>query len=84
MLSGRWSRRSREVLVGNEDRGLSNDALDQCDEIVFIPQFGKVGSLNVATAASIGMYEWARQQLEAAAHGSPDHLDPKGPSIGPV
>ena len=50
------------LVVGHEDRGLSKGALDACDRLGFIPQLGRVGSLNVATAASIAMYEWARQQ----------------------
>lgn len=50
------------LLVGHEDRGLSKAGLDACDAIGFLPQLGRVGSLNVATAASIAIYEWARQQ----------------------
>lgn len=50
------------LLVGHEDRGLSRAGLESCDELGFLPQLGRVGSLNVATAASIAMYEWARQQ----------------------
>ncbi len=51
-------------IVGNEDHGCSSATLDAADEIAYLPQFGKVGSLNVATAASIAMYEWARQNVE--------------------
>ena len=36
--------------------------LAACDHVAFIPQLGRVGSLNVSTAAAIAMYEWARQQ----------------------
>ena len=49
-------------MVGNEDHGISRGALDACDSVGFLPQLGKVGSLNVATAASIAIYEWARQR----------------------
>ena len=49
------------LAVGHEDRGLSATVLDGADTVVFIPQLGKIGSLNVATAASIAMYEARRQ-----------------------
>ncbi len=49
------------LVVGHEDRGLSKDALGRCDEVGYVPQTGKVGSLNVAMAASIAVYEARRQ-----------------------
>ena len=49
------------LVVGHEDRGLAKDTIDACDTLAFIPQLGKVGSLNVATAASIAIYEVRRQ-----------------------
>ena len=58
------------LIVGNEDHGLSRGAIAACDELVYIPQLGSIGSLNVATAASIACYEWARQQLMAPPAGS--------------
>jgi tRNA (guanosine-2'-O-)-methyltransferase len=56
------------LAVGHEDRGLSATCLAACAEVGFIPLMGKVGSLNVATAASIALYE-ARRQQRAAAPG---------------
>ena len=50
------------LVVGNEDHGISAAALSACDELAFIPQLGKVGSLNVATATSIALYEVRRQE----------------------
>lgn len=54
---------SRDValVVGHEDRGLSKEMLELCDDIGYIPQLGKVGSLNVGVAASIAVYEARRQ-----------------------
>jgi tRNA (guanosine-2'-O-)-methyltransferase len=52
------------LVVGNEDYGISAAALRSCDEIAFLPQLGKVGSLNVATAASIALYEARRQEWD--------------------
>ena len=49
------------LAVGHEDRGLSAAVLDSADRCAFIPQLGKIGSLNVATAASIAIYEARRQ-----------------------
>jgi tRNA (guanosine-2'-O-)-methyltransferase len=48
-------------VVGHEDRGLSKAALDQVDELVYIPQLGRIGSLNVAVAAAIALAEVRRQ-----------------------
>jgi tRNA (guanosine-2'-O-)-methyltransferase len=49
------------LVVGNEDHGISKATLAACDAVAYLPQLGKVGSLNVATATSIAIYEWARQ-----------------------
>jgi tRNA (guanosine-2'-O-)-methyltransferase len=53
------------LVVGNEDHGISKAGLAACDAVGFLPQLGKVGSLNVATATSIAIYEWARQRWTA-------------------
>jgi tRNA (guanosine-2'-O-)-methyltransferase len=53
------------LVIGHEDRGIGRDALAACDTLGFIPQLGKVGSLNVATAASIAIYEVRRQHWTA-------------------
>jgi len=49
------------LVIGHEDRGVNPATLAVCDEIAFIPQLGKVGSLNVATAAAIAIYEARRR-----------------------
>jgi tRNA (guanosine-2'-O-)-methyltransferase len=49
------------LVVGHEDRGLAAATLEACDAVAFLPQLGRVGSLNVATAASIACYEVRRQ-----------------------
>jgi tRNA (guanosine-2'-O-)-methyltransferase len=49
------------LVLGHEDRGISPTALAACDEVAFIPQLGKVGSLNVAHAAAIALYEARRR-----------------------
>lgn len=49
------------LVVGHEDRGISPGVLTACDEVAFIPQLGRVGSLNVAHAAAIAIYETRRR-----------------------
>ena len=51
------------LVIGHEDRGLSKSALAECDSVVFLPQLGRIGSLNVATATSIAIYEARRQNF---------------------
>lgn len=53
------------VLVGNETTGLSAAWRDACDDVVRIPMAGAASSLNAATAASIVLYESARQRAAA-------------------
>lgn len=50
------------LLVGSEGSGLPKDVLAQADEIVAIPQSPRVESLNAGIAASIILYEAARQR----------------------
>jgi tRNA (guanosine-2'-O-)-methyltransferase len=49
------------VVVGHEDRGCPPATLEACDAVAFLPLLGRVGSLNVATAASIACYEVRRR-----------------------
>lgn len=49
-------------LIGNEGAGIGRHASTQIDELVAIPHSAKVESLNAAIAASILLYEAARQR----------------------
>jgi 23S rRNA (guanosine2251-2'-O)-methyltransferase len=49
------------IVVGGEDRGISNPVKKQCDVLVKIPGYGKIGSLNLSVAAAIVMYEFSRR-----------------------
>ncbi len=53
------------LVMGAEDKGISDDVLRECDILVSIPMFGKIGSLNVSVAAGVAMYEVVRQRLAA-------------------
>ena len=54
------------LVVGNEDKGLSPAALVACDAAAYIPQPGKVGSLNVAVATGIALAECRRREWAGA------------------
>ncbi len=66
------------IMVGHEDRGIRGPSVDACDEVAFIPQLGRIGSLNVAIAMAIASYEWARQQWVRESVGP----SPEGQSHG--
>jgi len=51
------------LLVGNETAGLSAAWRDACDHLARIPMLGTASSLNAATAASVVLYESARQRI---------------------
>jgi tRNA (guanosine-2'-O-)-methyltransferase len=60
------------LVIGHEDRGLAPAVLGACDAVGFIPQLGRVGSLNVATATAIACYEvrrraWSTGETPSAA-----------------
>jgi TrmH family RNA methyltransferase len=50
------------IIVGAEQYGLSEQWLKQAEINIKIPMLGKIDSLNVATAATILLYEAARQR----------------------
>lgn len=71
-ISGVDLRQSVAFVIGNEGAGVPKDMLGQADEIVFIPQTASIESLNAGIAASILLYEAARQRsITAIDHG--DH-----------
>ncbi len=59
------------MLIGNEGAGIDKKLLTQMDELVSIPHSQRVESLNAGVAASIILYEIARQRelLTTEAHG---------------
>jgi tRNA (guanosine-2'-O-)-methyltransferase len=68
------------LALGHEDHGLTPATLAACDAVAFVPQLGKVGSLNVATAAAIAMYElrrrdWTNPNLTASGGLSADDTE---------
>jgi len=50
------------LVVGSEDKGLSQLTEKNCDQLVAIPLAGKTPSLNASVAAAIALYEVFRQR----------------------
>lgn len=50
------------VIMGSEDKGISDSVLALATEKAKIPLMGEIGSLNVSVAASIVMFEAVRQK----------------------
>mgnify|MGYP000851484991 FL=1 len=48
-------------IYGEEQNGLSKEVIEQCDAMIYIPQYGVVRSLNVAQSAAVIMSEYARR-----------------------
>lgn len=51
------------LVLGNEHRGVSEDAANMADETFMIPMYGMVQSLNVSVAAAVVIYEALRQRM---------------------
>jgi tRNA G18 (ribose-2'-O)-methylase SpoU len=53
--------RKTALVIGNERAGLTEDVLALADDVVEIPVYGLPYSYNVATAATMALYEYCRQ-----------------------
>jgi tRNA (guanosine-2'-O-)-methyltransferase len=59
------------VILGNEHRGVSEEACARADGIYYIPMMGMVESLNVSVAAAVSLYEAQRQRAAAGCYATP-------------
>lgn len=50
------------ILMGNENRGLSEEMIRACDKLIYIPMRGMIQSLNVSVATAVILYEAQRQR----------------------
>lgn len=50
------------VVIGGEGNGISHLVREHCDQVVRIPMWGKINSLNVSVATGIALYEVRRQR----------------------
>ena len=69
------------LALGHEDRGCSAALLAAADQVAYVPQPGRIGSLNVAAAAAIALAETRRREwteLAAASAGVPMDSDRPG------
>lgn len=60
------------IVLGNEHRGVSDEAAELADATFQIPMFGMVQSLNVSVAAAITLYEAVRQRKNSGMYPSTD------------
>jgi tRNA G18 (ribose-2'-O)-methylase SpoU len=54
--------RKMAMIVGNELFGIGSELMQMAQLKVYIPLPGKIYSLNVTHALSVGLFEWYRQQ----------------------
>jgi tRNA (guanosine-2'-O-)-methyltransferase len=59
------------IILGNEHRGVSDEACERSDGIYYIPMMGMVESLNVSVAAAVSLYEALRQRSDAGLYDVP-------------
>jgi tRNA (guanosine-2'-O-)-methyltransferase len=64
------------LLLGNEDNGLSEEALAGADGVITLPMEGMGTSLNVSVAAALLLFEAQRQRRAAGFYDAP-RLDPE-------
>ncbi len=51
------------IILGNEVKGVSQDAVNACDGAIEIPQFGTKHSMNVSVSGGIAIWHIASQLL---------------------
>ena len=59
------------LVLGNEHRGISADAVRCCDELLYIPMRGMAESLNVSVAAAVCLFEAMRQREAIDMYDTP-------------
>lgn len=59
------------IVLGNEHRGVSEEAAEAADDTFMIPMFGMVQSLNVSVAAAVILYEALRQRSKKGMYDNP-------------
>ena len=50
------------LVIGNEGKGIGTLTAKKCDQIISLPMFGKINSLNASVAAGVLMYEVVRKR----------------------
>lgn len=59
------------LVFGNEQRGVSAEAVEGADATMIIPMMGMVQSLNISVACAVSLYEAMRQRRAAGLYRQP-------------
>ena len=59
------------LVLGNEHRGISEEAASGADGLVYIPMMGMVESVNVSVATAICLFEAMRQRMSKRMYDAP-------------
>ncbi len=59
------------IVMGNEHRGISQEAADGADGLIYIPMRGMVESVNVSVASAICLFEAMRQREAKGMYAKP-------------
>lgn len=65
------------LLFGNEDEGVSEEAMSQADGNFLIPQAGFAESLNISVACAVTLFEAKRQREQAGFYSHNPKLNPE-------
>ena len=63
------------IVLGNEHRGISEEAADLADKKFVIPMVGMVQSLNVSVAAAVILYEAFRQRIKKGMYETSEYSE---------
>lgn len=56
-------KKSVALIMGSEQKGINKSVLNMSDEIIKLPMYGKIQSLNVSVACGVFLYEVVRQRI---------------------
>ena len=65
------------IVLGNEHRGVSEEAWKKADGNIQIPMFGMIQSLNVSVAGAVILFEIARQRFKAGQYDNHKFSEPE-------
>lgn len=63
--------RNTAIVMGNEHRGISEEAAEGADGLIYIPMKGMVESVNVSVASAICLFEAMRQRETKGMYDKP-------------
>jgi tRNA (guanosine-2'-O-)-methyltransferase len=63
------------IVLGNEHRGVSDEAANLADKKFLIPMYGMVQSLNVSVAAAVILYEALRQRTDGRMYEKSEYSE---------